>query len=590
MGIRCAVRFQKPRGDAASSAPGRRRLFLSHSGRRGETRCPGSRSSAGKSELLSRTLKIVTRSASALLVLAAGCSPAWYKADADREVHALLEEYDQRVLGTRERDIIYPDELPPEEDSEGAGEGTEAEAVTPPAAEPLPIDLPAALELAFTSSREFQDQKESLYLQGLGFTLTRYNFGPIVNSTISYLWSDAEDATGADSLTASAGARTILPTGGDVSVSSTLTGTRNDDPDLFGVHGDPFFDSSLQVSLRQPLLRGAGYEVSHEALTQGERNLIYAVRSFELFRQDFCIRVANAYYSLVSRKMTLENDESNYRDAVFDRKKAEALRQVDRYRDDDVFLARRREIDAEDNLLVSRTQYELALDDFKILLGLPTSTRIVIGDDEPVFKPVRTEPQSAVLVAQQNRLDLHTQRDRLEDAERQIRLARNGLLPDLDVSMNYGLNTGADEIRRAPPDEWSGALGVALDLPVDRKSERNAYRSALVFAERSRRDYERRMDEVERDILNQIRELGQLEKRIELQREQIKRERRAVAVTQIRYESGDVQTRDLLDARQGLNDARNALIELKVEHFIARLRLLRNMGVFFVDENGMWRS
>jgi outer membrane protein TolC len=586
MGIASAIRLQNARGEAASSAVNARQRFLSHTAWRGEARFSCSELYAGSSDAAQRRRRLLRRSVPALIAFIAGCSPTWYEADADREVHALLEQYDQRVLGTREREVIYPEEAPPED--EPGSTAAAAEEAAPPA-EPLPIDLPTALELAFTTSRDFQDQKESLYLQGLGYSLTRYNFGPLLNSTISYLWRDSEDARGIDSLTATASAGSILPTGGDLSVASTWTGTRDDDPDVFGVHGDPFFDSSLQVSLRQPLLRGAGYEVSHEALTQGERNLVYAVRAFELFRQDFCIRVVSAYYNLVSRKMRLENDERNYRDAVFDRKKAEALRQVDRYRDDDVFLARRREIEAEDALLVSRTEYELAVDDFKILIGLPTSAKIFIGDDEPAFKPVRIDPQSAVTVAHHNRLDLHTERDQLEDAERRIRLARNGLLPDLDLSVNYALDGRADRIHRAAPDEWSGSLGVALDLPVDRKSERNAYRSALIFAEQSRRDYRRRLDEVERDILNQVRELGQLEKRIQLQRDQIKREERAVAVTQIRYESGDVQTRDLLDARQGLTNARNALIELKVQHFIARLRLLRDMGVFFVDDNGMWR-
>jgi outer membrane protein TolC len=203
---------------------------------------------------------------------------------------------------------------------------------------------------------------------------------------------------------------------------------------------------------------------------------------------------------------------------------------------------------------------------------------------------VRIDPKSAVEVANHNRLDLHTDRDRLEDAERQVRLAKNGLLPDLDLAVNYGLDGGAGDLLGAPPERWSSSVGLTLDLPIDRKGERNAYRSSLIYLEQARRDHQRRLDEVERDILNQIRELGQLEKRIELQRDQIERERRAVAVTQIRYESGDAETRDLLDARQSLTVVQNALIELKVQHFIARLRLLRNMGILFVDENGMWRS
>ena len=347
----------------------------------------------------------------------------------------------------------------------------------------------------------------------------------------------------------------------------------------------------MQLSLSQPLLRGAGYEVSHNGLTQNVRNLIDSVRSFELFRQDFSISIANAYYGLVSQNTRLTNDEQNYQDAVFDRKKAEALRQVDRNQDDDVFLARRREIEAEDALLVSRTDYELALDDFKILLGLPTATPLTIVDSEPEFIPVRIEATSAVEAAHHNRLDLHIERDRLLDSQRHVRVARNGLLPDLDMFVDFGLSDEtAAPISNIAPSRWSTSVGFSLELPLDRKAERNSYRSSLISLDQSRRNLQRRLDEIERDVLNQLRELGQVEKRFQLQKDQIEREKRAVAVTKIRYESGDADNRDLLDARQGLTDAQNALIDLRVRHFIASLRLRRTLGILFIDDQGMWRS
>ena len=42
------------------------------------------------------------------------------------------------------------------------------------------------------------------------------------------------------------------------------------------------------------------------------------------------------------------------------------------------------------------------------------------------------------------------------------------------------------------------------------------------------------------------------------------------------------------DPTQSLDDLRNELIGLKVEHFVGRLSLLRDMGLFFVDDRGQW--
>lgn len=558
--------------------------------------------------------------------LTAGCAASWYAADADREVHALLAEYEQRVLGERRDWVRHPDpqvEAPPTDSGGGdadpiagrsVGDGesdaaaerssdngdsptkvgiaeSEAKSESAAAAKPMFLDLPTALSIAFTSSRRFADREEALYLQGLGFTLARYNFGPILNSTVSYLWTNVEDDINNDSAGVTFGASQVLHTGADLSVSSALNTSRADDPNFFDIHQSVLFNSSVQVNLRQPLLRGAGYEASHERLTQGERDLIYEIRAFELFRQDFSIEVSGDYYRLVSQQRRLANDERNYLDATFDREKAEALRQVDRNQDDDVFLAQRREIDAEDALLVARTDYQLALDNFKILLGLPTAAAIDIVADEPEFRPVRVDPDSTVQVAYHNRLDLHTARDRLEDTERRVRLAKNALLPDWDVTVDYRFDSDTDRaFRRATPEHWTTTIGVDLEIPVDRKAERNAYRSAQIGLDRADRDYTRLLDEVRRDILDQVRELAQLEKRIRLQTDKMAQDKKAVAVTQIRYEAGDADNRDLLDARQGLIDAQNSLIALKVRHFTARLRLLRNTGVMFVNENGMWQE
>jgi len=263
---------------------------------------------------------------------------------------------------------------------------------------------------------------------------------------------------------------------------------------------------------------------------------------------------------------------------------------VDRYKEEDVFLARRREIAAEDALLVSRTTFQLALDDFRILLGLPPSTAIRIQDEAPTFHQVRLDPESAVEAAQLNRLDVHTQHDQLEDAERQVRIAANSLLADVDLLAGFGYDGNGTGHRGLSPDEANATFGLTVELPLNRQAERNSYRASLISLERARRSVEQQLDEVQRDVLNQLRELQQTEKRIELQTEQIERERRAVAITQVRYESGDAITRDVLDARQSLATAQNALIGLKVQHYIGRLRLLRNMGIFFVDENGMWQS
>jgi len=553
-----------------------------------------------------RSLAVAALAASA--AAAGGChTPDGYVSQADSEVSGMLDKVQAEVLGDRVDDVRPPapaappaPEPPPgpipppgegietiAQEEKTAGRATEADLTAPlDSASPdaVRLDLHTSLRLSVTSGRDYQNQKESLYLAGLSLSLTRYNFGPLLNGTVSYLWSDAEKASSSGTLAATLGLSQILPSGGTLAadglVSASHQGAQDED--------DPLFDSHVGVDLTQPLLRGSGYLVSHEALTQGERNLVYAVRDFELFREQYAIDIARDYYDLVSRRKRIANLEQSWRDAVFDRNKSEALRQVGRNEDQDVFGARRREIDAENTLIEARTDYKLALDDFKIALGLTTSTEVVVVDEEPPYRPVALDETSAVEVAQHNRLDLVTARERLEDVERSVDIAEDGLQPDLDLALSHGFSGNNPVLSQAVPDSSQTTAALTLELPLNRQAERNAYRSSLVALDRARRDLQLTYDDVERDVRSQLRELRQIEQQTELQKDQIGQEQRAVAVMEIRYASGDVDSRDLLDARQSLVDAQNDLIDLQARHVIARLVLMRTLGVLFLGDDGMW--
>ncbi|HEX5010576.1 MAG TPA: TolC family protein [Planctomycetota bacterium] len=558
-----------------------------------------------------------------LAALLGGCLTPGEQADsADAEVGALLDKLHTEVLSGREREVLQPapaakpepvaPQLPPEgegpspgggpgQESKAAGRASEADLTAPldsSSPDAIKLDLRSSLALAVGTGREYLDRQDSLYLAGLSLTLTRYNFGPILNSTISTLWHDSEGQPSSTELLGTFGVSQILDTGGTATFDSHVSRTHIASTHSVDTDGDPFTDpvkvldpvysSGLGFDLSQPLLRGSGYLVSHEALTQGERNVVYAVRDFELFREDFSIDVARDFYDLVSRKASIANLEQSWRDAVFDATKSVALRQVDRIQDVDVFNARRREIDAENQLIEARTDYKSALDDFKIKIGLATNAPVVLSDEEPVYRAVNLDEESAVAVALANRLDLMNARERLEDTERQVIIARDALQPELGLDLGYHLNNDSSDFNHITPDRWDATAALTLNLPLNLQEERNAYRAALISVDESRRNLQLEFDNVERDVRSQLRTLRQFDQQIELQKEQIQQELRAVAVTQIKYESGDAQSRDLLDARKSLVEAQNQLIDLQAQHVIARLRLFRNLGILFLGDDGMW--
>src|SRR5258705_3039790 len=518
-------------------------------------------------------LPLLSLVASTLGVCAlAGCTADMYEREADRVVGDILHEGSDRTLGGRHESIERPKEAP-------------AEPAPAPAAEAAPeavqvLSLANALGIAIQSNREYLSQKESLYLTALGLAGRRRSLRPIVAAALTYLFAGGNTLPETHATGLVMSISQLLPTGGNLSATGT-TG--------LSTLGDDAFSSSASIRLTQPLLRGAGREVAYEALTQAERGLIYAIRDYELYREGFSISVASGFYNLVQQRQAVENQRHSLDGFVFGRKQAEALFSVGRTSELEVLRARRSELTSQNTLIEAEQSYHLAVDRFRIFLGLPEDHRIDVAPEEPAFVPVGWDIGSAVQVAKKNRLDFLNRKEQLEDAHRGVRIAKNGLLPDLSLGVGYTRLGGPDAsfLQQDFPDE-SYSAGLTLELPIDQRPQRDAYRTSQIALARAERSFSQFEDDLEVDVQSTFRELARSKQSLDIQTQLISDQERNVKIAQLRFEQGNFSNRDVVEAQQSLLDARNALIQEKVSYEIARLGLLKNLGILFIDEKGMW--
>ncbi len=445
------------------------------------------------------------------------------------------------------------------------------------------LSLKEALEIAVQSSRAFIDEKESLYLDALALYGTRHSFGPLLSSTLGYVFSGGDGGDASSSASWSGGVSQKMPWGGDVSASAGLShaGGPGAEPGAFG--------TSASIRLTQPLLRGAGRELALEPLTQAERGMMYAIRRFELFRENFSIDVAQRFYGLVQQKRGLENQRRNIEDLVFARRQAEAMLKLGDTSELEVLRARRSALTSQNDQIEAEESLHLALDQFRIFLGLPPGVTVDVRDEAPEFIEVDYEVDSAIEVAFKNRLDVLTEREQLEDSDRALRLAENGIQPDLNLDVSYGIGGSSDpSALHQSPFDGSYSASLSLALPVDRTGERSSLRNAQVAHRRALRAH----DQFEQDLVVQIqskfRELARRTQSLEIQRQLIADQERNVKIAQLRFEQGDFSNRDVVEAQQSLLEARNALIQEQVNYEIGRLELIRDLGILFIDERGMW--
>src|SRR5262245_28809508 len=148
--------------------------------------------------------------------------------------------------------------------------------------------------------------------------------------------------------------------------------------------GDPrtFSQSQVLGQITQPLLRGGGRTVAMEDLTQAERDLLYALREFTQFRKEFAVNVASAYYSVLRNRHTAPTAWSGLARSRKNAERERAFAEEGLRPSASVDQLEQSVLTSETGWIDAVRTYKEALDRFKILLGLPVSTRVILDDHE----------------------------------------------------------------------------------------------------------------------------------------------------------------------------------------------------------------
>ncbi len=217
--------------------------------------------------------------------------------------------------------------------------------------------------------------------------------------------------------------------------------------------------------------------------------------------------------------------------------------------------------------------------------------------DTASLVPVDLDPERALEIAQEHRLDWMNARAALVDQWRQIELAANRLRSDLDLTFNGDLGTVGDNPLKFRSANGQLRIGLAWDTPLTRLLERNDYRAALIAYQRARRDYmafEDRISQNLRDLLRSI-ELGQWN--FEVRRASVLVAITRVDVAQLNLErppkAGSLQlganaARDLVEALSDLLTQQNAFLNIWTGYEADRMTLDFELGTMELDPRGVW--
>lgn len=448
------------------------------------------------------------------------------------------------------------------------------------------ISLSDAFAIAQRNAREYRTAEEDFLLASISLLVERHLFDPrLFNDTSVTIDSNGSDGRFDSALRVVNTLRLSkqLPYGGQVEARWIANATEQL---RSSVEGQYVQSSELVLSGNIPLLRGAGL-IAQDSLIQSERDLVYAARSYERFRRTFYVSIAVDYFQLLQTLDEIRNQISQLRSLRLFEQQRRELYVAGRISEFDVNDAANRVLTAQSSLASRRESYALALDRFKIRLGIPVTEPLQLNGVKFLLDPPSASLEQATESALLYRLDLQTSADRVLDSSRSLDNAKNQLLPELNIGGEVRLPTDPN-VREGgaalDPDQADLSANMALSLPLDRTNERLRVRQSQIRVQRAQRSYERDRDQIILEVRQRLRNIDLARFRLELAQRQVEINQRRQEEQRIKADEVDTNRR--LDTESDLLNSKNARDQAATDLRIAILNYLLSAGRLRINATG----
>lgn len=335
-----------------------------------------------------------------------------------------------------------------------------------------------------------------------------------------------------------------IPTGGNFSLS--LANLRSETNQGFQTI-NPVYRNTLRLDFSQPLLRDFGFKVSRREILIAQNNLDISFSQLGSVLMDTIYLVQEAYWSLVFfvENYNVKNQSLQLARDLLEKNKKEV--EVGKLAPIEVLDAQAVVASREADILQAEAQIRRGEDVLKNLLNLTEngelSQKKLVPLDKPGFIQKEISMDEALQEAMEKRPDLKMKIKDIETKELNLSVARNQMLPGLNLQFSYwspgvsgdrilyqddnpflpviGKEKGSagDSLRDALKllySNWS--VGLTLSLPLSNFLTKADYARAKMEAEKSQLELENIRKQAYLEVKDAVREVETNAKRVEAYR------------------------------------------------------------------------
>ncbi len=376
-----------------------------------------------------------------------------------------------------------------------------------------------------------------------------------------------------------------LPSGGALTLG--FDNQRNKEKEGPFSEINPAYESELALQLSQPLLKGFGRSVA-------EQDILFAVNDRQVAIQDLrevafalLAEVRNAYYELLRLRDNLRFREISVALAKKILKEASARVRAGVLPPVDILEAefglkerQRLQLDAD-------REYRDGLDRLALLMSSPWPLAIA---DEPLGRPVlAVDEEQGVRQALGKRPDLQRRIRQLERLDLEQRLARNDLLPGLDLTASYAYKGLGGDYSDDLNDIGSGdypnwLVRLSLSYSLGNRTARHEYSRTLLRIKGRQAELAQLQEEIRSEIRAAIRLLEVNDKKIEVATSGQAFAEEKLRILLKRQEVGLATIRQVLEGEADQAQARTDQVAALADYNKATTRYLQVSGQLLEKE------
>jgi outer membrane protein TolC len=269
-----------------------------------------------------------------------------------------------------------------------------------------------------------------------------------------------------------------IPTGGNFSLS--LTGYKSKTNQAFQLL-DPRYGGTLQLNLTQPLLKNFGFKVSRKEIILAKNNLEISYSQLKSVLLETIYQVEEAYWNLVYAIEDYKVKQQSLqlaRDLLAKNKKEVEVGQLAPL---EILNSEAAVASREADILQAEALIRRCEDVLKSIINLSREEggqlKKVAPLDKPRFEKKDISLDAALAEAYEKRPDLGMTRKSIETNQLNVSVARNQMLPGLDLQLSYSSpGISGDRLIYAGNNAFSGVV-----IGKEKGDSSKALRDALKF-------------------------------------------------------------------------------------------------------------